>query len=521
MFGADRGVKNGVQAVKHGRCDLRATYGMGKMLDGAFADKPLQLGVDLFDRLNRSGIRYCHWKSNIRLAKSLAGKTDLDLLVAKDDADLFVAIAKECGFRRLVSRPEREYAGLSDYLGMDEATGGLLHLHLHDRLVLGGRSGKDIELPVEDLFWRHLEQAGNVRIPSPDLEFAILLLRAVVKSKPAPGTNPRDWFPSDIVDEAAVLYRRRDERKFEAMLDEIGLDIPAARLLRLAAMLAGEDVDAQEISRLRTDVIAALSPYRVRRDFMGGIRALQRTFYDTRWAKRNFLERKKRLGTTGLSIALVGVDGSGKSTHVEELRKWLGWKVVCRKEYFGLPKTSRLYRFLGRRAQTFEKRARSSKNNVERRLFQALAGQAQKGRWLWAAHVRARNARRVLRLVRRGVVVVCDRYPLAELARRLPSMDGPRIRHSCGGGLGAALEERLYRSIRRPDLTIVLRTGADDALRRKPELDADTVARKVDLVSGIAPATDVEIVDNGRGYDEVRTDLRRLIWRRLEGIAVR
>ena len=36
--------------------------------------------TDIFLTLNERGIRYCHWKSNVRLTESLEGLTDLDLL---------------------------------------------------------------------------------------------------------------------------------------------------------------------------------------------------------------------------------------------------------------------------------------------------------------------------------------------------------------------------------------------------------------------------------------------------------
>jgi thymidylate kinase len=494
---------------------------MGLMLDGAFAgEQPLQLGADLFDRLNRSGIRYCHWKSNIRLGKSLAGKTDLDILVAKEDLDRFIGVSTELGFRPMINRPEREYDGLSDYLGMDPASGGLLHIHLHDRLLLGGVEGKDVEFPIEALFWANLVQIGHVRVPAPDLELLVLLLRAVLKSKPRANSNPRVWFPSDIVDEVAILYRGLDEQQFAALLDKTNLGLPPAILLRLAAALTDNPADAEVLLRLRADTMAALSRYRVRGGFPDWVGRLRRSFFDSRWAKKHLAARKKRLSETGISVALIGVDGSGKSTHTEDLRRWLAWKLLCQKEYFGLPKSSRVYQYLVRRAQSFEKRARSSRNSIHRKTVQTLADLLQSARWLWSAYLRASRARRVVRLARKGAVIFCDRYPLQELTRGQPSMDGPRIRHERGSFLGlAALEEWIYSRIQRPGLTIVLQTGADAALQRKPDLKAETVARKVDLVGGIAPGPNVEIVDNGRSYEEVRADLRRLIWRRLQRAA--
>src|SRR5258707_11733352 len=46
---------------------------------------------NLFGSLEKKGIRYCHWKSNIRLEETLAAADDIDLLVDQRDAELFHA----------------------------------------------------------------------------------------------------------------------------------------------------------------------------------------------------------------------------------------------------------------------------------------------------------------------------------------------------------------------------------------------------------------------------------------------
>jgi hypothetical protein len=53
----------------------------------------------LFESLRRAGVRYCHWKSNWRLAETLRGETDLDLLVHRTDMARFLAVAGALGFK--------------------------------------------------------------------------------------------------------------------------------------------------------------------------------------------------------------------------------------------------------------------------------------------------------------------------------------------------------------------------------------------------------------------------------------
>jgi thymidylate kinase len=479
------------------------------------SDPPLHLAIELFDRLNRSGIRYCHWKSNIRLGKSLAGKTDFDILVERKGLDRFIGIAKELDFRPMISRPERHYEGLSDFLGMDAASGGLLHIHLHDRLVLGSRAGKDIELPIEPLFWSNLERAGNVSVPALDLELIVLLLRAMLKSTPRRGSKSSRWMPADIVEEVTALYRRCDTGRFATLLGQTGLDLSAERMLHFAAALASNRLERGELTDLRAEVLSALAPCRPRWSALDWFRRGQRAFFETRWAKINLLDRRKRLQKTGICIVLVGADGSGKTTHTCDLRRWLSWKVVCSQAYFGLPKSSRIYRILGRIERKFERLARTA--GLPRKFPEKLAGIARSAKWLWSARSRVGSARRVEQLLRRGAIVVCDRYPLAELVRGDFSMDGPRIRQESGGRFSSAarLEERWYRNIRRPDLIVVLRTAAEELQRRKPNADTQTIERKARLILEIGEGPNIVLVDNNRSFPEVQLDIRRLTWDRL------
>ena len=95
----------------------------------------LNICIVFFNRLSDEDVSYCHWKSNANIDKSLAGKTDFDLLVSETERKKFENILNELNFKQVLSPPEKQFPGVEDYLGFDEETGGLCHLHIHYKLL--------------------------------------------------------------------------------------------------------------------------------------------------------------------------------------------------------------------------------------------------------------------------------------------------------------------------------------------------------------------------------------------------
>jgi len=103
----------------------------------------------LFGSLEQKGIRYCHWKSNIRLKEALAAADDIDLLVDQRDTQLFHAALLENGFKLAQSRSGIGHPGVIHALGLEEPSLELVHIHAYFQIVTGDSLVKSYRLPIE------------------------------------------------------------------------------------------------------------------------------------------------------------------------------------------------------------------------------------------------------------------------------------------------------------------------------------------------------------------------------------
>src|SRR5690349_12522453 len=136
---------------------------------------------NLFSTLEQKGVRYCHWKSNIRLEETLAGAEDIDLLVEQRDAGLFHAALRENGFKLTQSRSGIGHPGVFHALGLDEASAQLVHVHAYFQIVSGDSLAKSYRLPIERSLLQQTRYLHGVRVPIPEAELVLFALRIALK----------------------------------------------------------------------------------------------------------------------------------------------------------------------------------------------------------------------------------------------------------------------------------------------------------------------------------------------------
>ncbi|MFT4053823.1 MAG: nucleoside triphosphate hydrolase [Novosphingobium sp.] len=196
-------------------------------------------------------------------------------------------------------------------------------------------------------------------------------------------------------------------------------------------------------------------------------------------------------------IAVVGCDGSGKSTLTRELERWLNESrptITCHlgKQSGNIGRVIARLPLLGTRIdKTIHARARKA--------------QGEKGPGLAAALViyvfslrRLRRFRRMQRLRGEGNAIIADRFPQMDLPG---PMDGPGLAAARPGGivgLLAASELRMFQrmTLQAPDLVLRLNVSLDVAASRKPDHRFTSLARKVADVPrlhfGAAPIVELD-----------------------------
>jgi thymidylate kinase len=344
----------------------------------------------------------------------------------------------------------------------------------------------------------------------------------------------RGGLPADALAEVMALRAQTDEQQLREMVACHLPGVPPELFVRFGRAVAANRRDVVALVSLRHAVRRALRPY----ERMGGMEARMRyagarvshsrTLRPLlRGRARSNLRRKSPLAG-GLTVAVLGPDGAGKTTIVDELRGWLAWRLNMSVLYMGSAQPSASTRLLKSTSKGIRAADRALAKLAGRAggrsPLSALADLAMAVRYLGDAADRASRATSGQRLASRGAVVVFDRYPLPGVTLEDRMVDGPRIAqlgaNSTKGLLGRLRrrEEAMYRSIPPPDHVILLSLPVEVALSRKANRAPEAVAAKRQALAQADLASDglsVISVDASRPTDEVMRDVKAELWQRL------
>jgi hypothetical protein len=425
------------------------------------------VGPLLFAALNSSGIRYCHWKSNIRLAGSLTGDEDIDLLVHPGDAQAFQRIINACGFKLAVSRLGMGHVGVFHALAWDHANGRMLDLHAYHQLVSGDSFVKSFRFPVEGDLLACTTSSMGIRVPDPSLELVLFLMRVLLKHISVMEIVKVNRHYDECTDELTWLLQRSDLAESRARLKQWFplIDVPIEQLI--------ECVGKGSIARRAMMGMRVARALRNQRR-LGHVAAFfSRT---TRTAKHYFVRARSRRNLSLLSggawIALVGPKGTGKSTLSGLLAKGLGKNLDVQTIHLGKPPATwlsfgpRLLLPAMRKALPRERLREYEK--PERRTERRYSNLFVIGKLL-VAHDRERLLMRTMRAVASGTIVISDRCPTTNST----GLDGSAFDDAAVSRARSPFQRWLMEreraiSRRLPRPRIVLRLGAplDKALER-------------------------------------------------------
>ncbi len=494
----------------------------------------------LLEKLHSEDIIYCHWKSNEHVREGMLGLTDLDVLVDKKCYLQLQKVLAESGFKRFCATPNNGYPGVDDYLAMDGKTGKLIHLHLHYQLVAGVAHLKGTHLPWEDLVLntRIYDQKNQIYVVDPNVEMILLIVRAALKIR------SRDY----LLDRLGKKYFRGDfAREFFWLKERINLD----QIFGIASQLLGDDegLKLQQIVKSEPSLkqlrslhkkSSTLHLFRTYHPFEATIRRwIRELLWGLGVINKRYLHAATPLrripATGGLLIALMGCDGSGKSTQMKALIKWLSWKIDVVPVYFGSGEGSSS--LIRKPLNILAKIVRNLPGLKSNRETVKDLSQDQKmtdgsndpvlrkiARIPWAlvlAYEKRNKIRKATKAKNRGMVVVCDRYPQNQI---MGFNDGPLISYLQKYHFSflrklADWESSPYQWAEQnpPDIVIKLDVTPEVALARKADADIGEYQRRVTAIKSFKypSKTKVVLINAEEPLDVVLLKVKSAIWEAL------
>ena len=497
------------------------------------SDQYLLAIVNLFQDLNRRGTRYCHWKSNCNLGRSLKGLTDLDLLVDRRHGEHFRQILHQNGIKPVISPSDKQYPGIEDYLGFDPDTGRLFHLHVHYQLVLGEQFVKNYRLPLEQAFLNSAQICeGLVKTPSPELELVSLTIRALLKYRDRDVVKDilsirYSGLPSAILHEFEYLRAQVDMESvatiLESQVDFVSPDI----VIQFLNTIAKSPRAGYRLYQLRRQLRRELLPYQRRSRWRATLKYLGILLHKK--LPGYAYSSKKILRSGGITVAIIGADGAGKSTVVGELREWLSWKLKVRSYYMGSQEPSLTSRALRAALWVAGKAYRGwSLLTGKKNLFsQALYWSLRLCRnFHHLAIARDRYSRYLIskQQASQGAIVIYDRYPLDAIHKVMQGrpMDGPRIAAEAQGkvdrvtGALSRLEQSIYQAIRPPEHIFVLHVSPGVSQERKPDHEREMIESKSRALEQMSHrGLHVVEIDADQPLEQVLFQAKTALWQLL------
>ena len=479
----------------------------------------------LLKALDDNGIRYCHWKSNEHLKEALDGDTDLDVLFDPAQRRELERVFDECGLKRFRATPLMQYNAIEDFIGFDEKTAKIWHVHTHYRMTLGEKhlKGYTITPWTKYLLENRIRLSEGIWTSNPSDELVLLICRIALKLR------WRDCGRSLGKDDRVELAWLKQRVTGEAFTKTANAMLTENCLPHLMKLYNSELKKKNQFLKLQSVLRKELKPYTCYSRFSSWYMRTKREIYwlvggiKRRLGLASFVPNRRISPAGGLVVAVLGCDGAGKSTTIKYVKKEFNKKIDVVSIYYGsgdgssslLRKPMKLVaKKVGGKGvgHSVEKEYEENKKVSFKSRMYSLA------KIIWAvtlAKEKRKKQRQMVKARNNGMLVITDRYPQSDMPG---ASDGPLLsRYRNGKGLTKKIsdwEYRIYESfkVNSPDLAVKLIVPTKTAIERKPEMTEEEIERKKSIVLGMDISEHTAVIDTSRPFEITRAEVMKEIW---------
>jgi thymidylate kinase len=264
---------------------------------------------------NDRGILYCVWKGASKLQKVLECEEDLDVLLDKKNLQEAILILQKNDFVEFKNVISRSDLGTLDFLKFHE-NGKWTHVHLHLEVIFGNSLQRDYRLPIahtilQDRVW---DNNFNIWVISPIYDLSLFIIRHSLRSASLIPSAKYDLELKNIKEfycNKQIIFKESEIASLNYFpqqiknylshyheIEESGIKQMSGKIKHFY-FLQRESLDLYYLVSSLFNLISNISS-KIRK-------------------KMGLLVYKKKLAHSGVLVAFVGIDGSGKSSAIERL----------------------------------------------------------------------------------------------------------------------------------------------------------------------------------------------------------
>ena len=475
-----------------------------------------KLSKELIGILEKNNISYCHWKSNLLLNEALDGYDDLDLLVERKDIYKFEQLISSLNFKE-ASNSNIGLNAVKHFYGLDIDTGNILHLHVYYQIKTGPSWIKSYRFDFEEYFLENtIYHESGMKVPAKHIELVIFIFRIMLKYSKLNEFILISKEQDRTIKEIDYLFKGMNQEKMIEFLELYFPSVSKEDFFEYIEVIQKGSSLSKYLKAMQLK--KQLSKYNIYTKFEEINKNLYQLVY--RISNKIFFKQKKSLHSCGMLIVVAGLDATGKTTIINDLKKLLKKNFSLSMIHFGKPRSTFLTYPINlaiklMRKQSNDTSLRSSKQSNKPKSFLYVIRQVV------LAYDRYQLIKKSWNEVSNGRIVICDRYKSEDFG----VMDSKRLNPNDYIGIKrklASIENNLYSKMPQPDILFYLTAPVDVAVERNEtrikedkEDEKFLRIRHEENKNLTYLAKEQYQIDTNKEYKEVISNIKQLIWNKL------